>query len=68
MNTLDQPVLGLSEIGQLLGVSRQRAHQLAERPGFPTPYATLEQGRVWRTTQFVRWAEKHGRQLGEVAA
>ena len=67
MSIIDQPVVGVSEVGKLLGVSRQRAFQIVDQPGFPAPYATLDQGRCWRTSQFLRWATKHGREVKQAA-
>lgn len=58
-----QPLVGQSEIGRMLGVTRQRAFQLVRQPGFPAPYARLDQGAVWRTTQVERWALRQGRKL-----
>ena len=50
------PLLGLTEVGEALGVSRQRAHAVAAEPGFPAPWITLKQGRIWRTGDVVAWA------------
>lgn len=50
------------EIADLLGVSRQRVHQLiAENEDFPKPAARLGVGRVWYRRAIERWARKHGR-------
>ena len=40
-------LLGVSELASLLGVSRQRASQLADEPWFPTPIAELASGPIW---------------------
>ena len=53
--------MGLTEIGALLGVSRQRAHQLANSYGFPEPVARLAQGPVWETDAIESWARESGR-------
>ena len=37
----------LVEIAELLGVTKQRAHQLAEEKGFPAPLTADARGRVW---------------------
>jgi hypothetical protein len=37
----------LVEIAELLGVSKQRAHQIAEEKGFPAPLAEDARGRLW---------------------
>lgn len=40
-------LLGLTEVGQLLGVSRQRVTQLRARADFPEPLTMLASGPVW---------------------
>ena len=40
-------LLGLSEVGEMLGVSRQRVTQLRQRADFPDPVQTLRSGPVW---------------------
>lgn len=56
---------GVSEVAQLLGVSRQRASALQTSAGFPGPVATLASGPVWRLTDLSRfagtWQRKPGR-------
>lgn len=46
---------GLSEIGELLGVTRQRAFTLAKRADFPTPIATSRAGRAWNLNEIEAW-------------
>ncbi len=55
------PLVGAHEIAELLNVSRQRVSQLASQPGFPEPAATLRVGRIWRKSDVVDWARRHGR-------
>ena len=43
---MSQPIR-LVEIAELLGVSKQRAHQIADEKGFPAPLAEDASGRVW---------------------
>lgn len=50
-------LVGLTEVGELLGVSRQRAAQLAESAGFPAPVAELASGRIWRGEDVRLWTE-----------
>jgi hypothetical protein len=38
---------GTAEAREILGVSRQRLHELAERPDFPAPKAVLTAGKLW---------------------
>jgi predicted DNA-binding transcriptional regulator AlpA len=46
---------GLTEIGELLNVSRQRAYALAKRADFPPPVATSRAGRTWNLTEVAKW-------------
>jgi predicted DNA-binding transcriptional regulator AlpA len=59
----DQPgdLVGVTEIGDLLGVSRQRADQLTRTDGFPEPVAVISAGRIWRRTDVDAWARAVGR-------
>lgn len=54
--------MGITEIAELLGVTRQRAHQLAGSHGFPEPIARLAQGPVWEAAKVETWARETGRQ------
>lgn len=47
--------VGVTEIGELLGVSRQRANKLAARADFPPPVAQTKAGRVWERAAVVEW-------------
>ncbi len=49
---------GIREIAELLGVSRQRASQLAQSKSFPPPLDRIAQGPVWRRSDVERWAER----------
>ncbi len=52
--------VGLSEVASILGVSRQRAVQLAvQYRDFPPPVAELAAGRVWDRAAVEAWAEAH---------
>jgi predicted DNA-binding transcriptional regulator AlpA len=51
------PTGGLTEIGELLQVSRQRAFTLAKRPDFPAPIAISRAGRVWDLNQVEEWSK-----------
>jgi hypothetical protein len=42
-----QRTVRLVEIAELLGVSRQWAHQVVGKPGFPRPVGRYERGRLW---------------------
>lgn len=53
-------LVGISEIAQMLGVTRQRAVQLvADYSDFPAPTASLAAGRIWRRRQVEAWMNKH---------
>ena len=54
-------LVGLTEIADMLGVSRSRAHQLAETEGFPTPVGEISAGRIWERADVERWARGTGR-------
>jgi predicted DNA-binding transcriptional regulator AlpA len=59
-------LLAASDVAELLGVSRQRVHQLhADRADFPAPYARLGSGPIWTRPAieaFDRsWLRKPGR-------
>lgn len=58
---VDEPVMGLTEIAEFLGVTRQRVHQLAQQPGFPAPIARLSMGQVWKSKDVEEWARETGR-------
>jgi predicted DNA-binding transcriptional regulator AlpA len=48
----------LVEIAELLDVSKQRAHQIAEEKGFPAPLAKDTRGRVWSRYDVQAWAKR----------
>lgn len=50
--------MGVTEIAELLGVSRQRADQLSRQKGFPEPVAVLSNGRqrIWAAEDVRAWA------------
>jgi predicted DNA-binding transcriptional regulator AlpA len=54
---MSQPIR-LIEIAELLGVTKQRAHQIAEERGFPAPLAEDARGRVWSRREVAVWARK----------
>jgi predicted DNA-binding transcriptional regulator AlpA len=59
-------LLGVTEVAQLLGISRQRVQQLTESdPDFPEPAATLARGRVWSRAAIEKWARETGRTIVE---
>lgn len=46
---------GVTEVAELLGVSRQRLSKLRERPDFPDPIGNLAQGAVWDLDVIEAW-------------
>lgn len=53
--------MGTAEIAELLGVSRQRVHQLTKLEGFPEPTVRLAGGDVWESADVEKWARDTGR-------
>lgn len=53
-------LVGKHEVAEILGVSRQRVDQLADRADFPRPLAALRAGRIWRRDSIERWQRKTG--------
>lgn len=54
-------LLGVAEVAELLGVSRQRVHQLALLPHFPRPEAELSAGKIWSHSAIHAWQVERGR-------
>lgn len=53
-------LLNVTGVGHLLGVSKQRAHQLTNDAGFPKPVDPRpEAPRVWRQESVEKWAERN---------
>jgi predicted DNA-binding transcriptional regulator AlpA len=49
----------LSEVAEILGVSRRTAARSVDRDGFPAPVDVLATGRVWRRRDVEAWARKN---------
>ncbi|QGN46651.1 DNA-binding protein [Micromonospora sp. WMMC415] len=58
-------VMALAEVADFLGVSRQRAAILVDRPDFPAPIDTLTVGRIWDAAEVRAYAERRGRRLAD---
>jgi prophage regulatory protein len=58
-------LMGSAEIGERLGVSRQRVQQLVTRPDFPKPLRVLAMGKVWDSEDVEAWIREHRPELGE---
>lgn len=64
---------GVTEVANLLGVSRQRLLKLRERADFPDPIGDLAQGPVWDLEEIASWNDSglgrsSGRPRSDVAA
>ena len=57
-------VVGIAEIAERLGVSKQRASQVARTAAFPKPYAELASGPVWFLPNVKRFIEEWERKPG----
>ena len=57
-------LVGVAEIAEMLGVSRQRVNAIVKRDDdFPVPAAELSAGRIWRRGDVVAWARAVGREI-----
>jgi len=52
------------EAAEILGVSPQRVHELADSPGFPEPMYDLRTGRLWLESAIRAYAERRQRKPG----
>jgi len=59
-------LMGAGEIGERLGVSRQRVQQLAVKPNFPKPYDELQMGKVWLIADIEAWVREYRKDLVDV--
>jgi len=61
--------MGVAEIADLLGVSRQRVNQLVQTdPTFPEPEAELSAGRIWLRSAIEQWVAASGRATDDPGA
>jgi predicted DNA-binding transcriptional regulator AlpA len=63
----DPPIpelISTPEAGEILGVSRQRVHQLRQREDFPSPVVELGSGPVWTQTSIEAFDESWNRKPG----
>jgi predicted DNA-binding transcriptional regulator AlpA len=58
-------LVGTAEIADMLGVSRQRVHQLTSREDFPEPIAVLASATIWEREAVEEWARRTGRQRAD---
>ena len=57
-------LVGASEVGQMLGVSRQRVHQLREHSAFPAPLVEVAMGPLWDARAIEAFARTWSRRPG----
>lgn len=54
--------MGVAEIAEILGITRQRVHALLNtHDDFPRPVAELSAGKIWTRADVERWAIATGR-------
>lgn len=51
-----EEIVGLSEIAEMLGVSKRTAVRYSKRDDFPFPLARLRAGIVWKRANVEKWA------------
>jgi predicted DNA-binding transcriptional regulator AlpA len=52
-------LVGLTEIAQMLGLSRQRVDQIVRADAnFPEPVAVITAGRIWRRRDVECWVRR----------
>ena len=56
---MSKPLMGVRELADELGVTKQRAHQVVALPDFPEPYVELAMGPIWHTSDVEAWLEAH---------
>jgi hypothetical protein len=55
-------LVGVTEIAEMLGVSRQRVDQIMRTDSaFPAPVAELHAGRIWLRDEVEVWGRRRGR-------
>ncbi len=55
-------LVGITEIADMLRISRQRVYQLLESDeSFPDPIAEISAGRIWRREDVEAWGRRTGR-------
>lgn len=64
LKTMPHHLVGVAEIAEMLGVTRQRVDALVRSyADFPPPEAELSAGRIWTRNAIEAWARKHGRKV-----
>jgi len=60
------PCVGVGEAAELLGVSKQRVHQLTHAPGFPKPVMRLKATPIWLRDEVVHFQQTRSTRPGPV--
>ncbi len=60
-----EKLLNRTAIGDLIGVSKQRVHQMEQAQELPPPDAFDGDRPLWMVGTITRWAKQAGRQLRE---
>jgi len=53
-----EELAGLSEIAEILGVTRRTVQRYMQRKDFPEPLGEIAAGRVWLRADIERWAKE----------
>ena len=56
-------IVGVAEMAEMLGVTRQRVQQLTMSADFPEPIYRMKAGNFWLLTDFTAWARRAGRKI-----
>ena len=56
---MTENLLRVVDIARLLGVTKQRAHQLSRGHWFPAPAETYGRGLLWRQSEVEQWARDY---------
>jgi prophage regulatory protein len=57
VGTHQDDYMGITEIADYIGYSKQRVSQFVEQNDFPRPLAVLGQGRIWATESIDEWVD-----------
>jgi predicted DNA-binding transcriptional regulator AlpA len=57
LNVAPEDMVGVSELAELLGVTKRTAIRYSQRPDFPAPLARLAAGPVWKRADVEKWAK-----------
>jgi predicted DNA-binding transcriptional regulator AlpA len=55
LNAYTQPLMGLSELAGILGMTKQSVHKRLQKGRVPEPMARVSNGPVWLTSTIQSW-------------